>query len=114
MSRDDSLETLKKKLYDRNWEPSFGKRDALQRTPTETRSEWDSHPEDAPNQEPIMGRQNKPMSLISKLLLGSLLFFSLSVAIAGAVLYFKLGNTEPNVELVLNGPRSISGGEVAN
>ena len=113
MSRDDSLETLKKKLYDKNWEPSFGKRDALQRTPTETRSEWDPHPEDAPNQEPIMGRQNKPMSLISKLLLGSLLFFSLSVAIAGAVLYFKLGNTEPNVELVLNGPRSISGGEVA-
>ncbi len=112
--RDGNLEALKKKLYDRNWKPPVDERSNL---PSGSRtSQWKSdfeHGESSSEQpESPMKRQKKPMSLMSKLLLGSLFFFSLSVAIAGAVLYFKLGNNDPNVELVLNGPSSISGGEI--
>ncbi len=112
MAREDSLEVLKKKLYDRNWKGGAERgRSELKNLPGREKKEWETS---TPRTEsPMSPTVKKPMSLISKLLFGSLFFFSLCVAIAGAVLYFKLGVNDTNVDMVIQGPTSITGGEIA-
>ncbi len=112
MAREDSLEVLKKKLYDRNWKGGAERdRTELKNLDTKEKRAWDTSTPDTAN---IMSSVVKrPMSLISKLLFGSLFFFSLCVAIAGAVLYFKLGVSDTNVNMVIQGPTSVAGGELA-
>jgi len=113
MPREDSLEVLKKKLYNRNWKGSadIDERSRLRATASKEKKEWDTSTDNAKFSMPV--KIKKPMSLISKLLFGSLFFFSLCVAVAGAVLYFKLGVNDTNVDLVIQGPTSIAGGDVS-
>ncbi len=112
MAREDSLEVLKKKLYDRDWKGGAERgRSELRSLDIKEKREWEAS---TPNTLHTMSSSvEKPMSLISKLLFGSLLFFSLCVAIAGAVLYFKLGVSDTNVDMVIQGPTSVAGGELS-
>lgn len=118
MAQEDrsQIEELKKSLYSRNAPQIRTKRrlrfekPELEGVPTD----WEHPPEEEDDIELNKHYKDHSMSFLKKLFVGSALFFLLAVGI-GAYLVFNGSNivSSNNIDIVVSGPISISGGSEA-
>ena len=107
-----SIEELKKSLYSRS-APDVRTRRKLRYTDTtpEVKTGWDE-PEEK-TEEPVLNQhyEDRSMSYLTKILIGSLIFCVLAIGL-GAYLFFNGGNliSANNIDITVNGPVSIPGG----
>lgn len=109
------IEELKKSLYSRS-APDVRTRRKLRFSDksSEVPKAWE-RPVEAPSDPVILNESYKekiPMSFLTKLLIASALFCMIAVG-AGAFLFFQGANliSADNIDIVINGPVSVSGGE---
>lgn len=120
-SEKSSIEELKKTLYSRTVEPRPIRRGKFHDAEQNIQTDWQNQGESgqiaetpAVNIESDIGIEEKPgMSLITKILILSLIFFVVAVGFGGYML-FRGSNvvSAHNVDIKVIGPVSVSGGEV--
>ncbi len=108
------IEELKKSLYSRNV-PEIRSRRRLQFSKEDIaniKTDWQSPNED--NEEVVLNKkyENNSMSFLNKLLLGSVIFFILTIGI-GAYFVFNGVNviSANNIDISISAPTNISGGD---
>ncbi len=110
----NSIDELKKTLYSRS-SPDVRTRRKLRYTDTtpEVKTDWEEPKE--VTEEPVLNQhyEDRSMSYLKKILIGSLVFCVLALAL-GAYLFLNGGNliSANNIDITVNGPVSIPGGTV--
>lgn len=122
----DELETIRKRLYERGPEPTSRERIHLTNTQPEVPRVWQDvqpvHPK-APVAAPVQAVADESRAVLAQprkrrtyrtvVLLGAIALFLLVVGVTGV--YMFLGNNQisnKNIELTINGPITVGGGEV--
>lgn len=107
------IEELKKSLYSRT-APDIRTKRRLRFEPQEieVKTDWEHH-EKLPEDVDLNNRyEDHSMSFFTKLLIGSIIFFILALGL-GALLVFNGSNivSANNIDITINGPVSVAGGE---